>query len=58
MLRSHLWVGGVGQAVGGVRGEAVGGRVSRKTCAGAEALTWADGARSLSQVLRVQSVSV
>lgn len=58
VLRSHLRVGGVGEAVGRVRGEAVGRRVSGESCAGAEALTGADGARSLSQVLRVQSVSV
>lgn len=58
VLRSHLRVGRVGQAVGGVRGEAVGRRVSGKSRAGAEALTRTDGARSLRQVLRVQTVSV
>lgn len=39
------------QAVGRVRGEAVGGRVSWEACAGAEALAGADGAGPLSQVL-------
>lgn len=58
VLGSHLRVGRVGQAVGGVRGEAVGRRVSGESRAGAEALTRADGARSLRQVLRVQSVPV
>lgn len=58
VLRSHLRVGRVGQAVGRVRGEAVGGRVSGKSGAGAETLTGADGAGSLRQVLWVQSISV
>lgn len=58
VLRSHLRVWRVGQAVGRVRREAVGRRVGGKSRAGAETLTWADGARSLRQVLRVQSISV
>lgn len=58
VLRSHLRVGRVVQAVGGVCGEAVGWRVGGKSCAGAETLTGADGAGSLRQVLWVQSVSV
>lgn len=47
VLRCHLRVGRVGQAVGRVRGEAVGRRVGRESRAGAETLTRADGARSL-----------
>lgn len=39
-------------------GEAIGRRVSRKTRAGAEALTGADGAGPFSQVLWVQPISV
>lgn len=39
-------------------GEAVGRRVSRETRAGAEALTGADGAGPLSQVLRKQSIAL
>ena len=39
-------------------GETIGRRVSRKTGAGAEALAGADGAGPLSQVLRVQAISL
>lgn len=48
----------MGQAIGRVCGEAVGRRVSRETRAGAEALTGADGAGPLSQVLRKQSIAL
>lgn len=49
---------GVRQAVGGVRGQAVGGRVGWQASAGAEALAGADGAGPLGQVLWVVPVSL
>lgn len=48
----------MGQAVGRVRGEAVGRRVGGQAGAGAEALAGADGAGPLGHVLRVQPVSL
>lgn len=48
----------MGDAIGRVCGESIERRVSRKTCAGAETLAGADGAGPLSQVLRVQPISL
>lgn len=48
----------MGDAIGRVCGESIERRVSRKTCAGAEALAGADGAGPLSQVLQVQPISL
>lgn len=56
MLRSRRI--GMRQAVGWVRGQAIGWRVGRQAAAGTEALTGAHRARPFGQMFRVQAVSV
>lgn len=58
VLRAHLRVLWVGQAIGRVRRQPVGRRVSREARAGTEALAGADGAGPFGKVLGVQAISL